>query len=230
MPILSIVNNKGGVGKTTTAVHLAHQFAQKGHKVLCIDIDPQGNLLSHILSLKEQKSISSKDYSLSILHTNEGFDVLPLSFFDASEDEFTQKIISFSKDYAITVIDCPPALETRTIAALNASSHVLIPTEAEAFAIQGLKKLLEVINDRDISLVGILGTKIEKSPNHAIWLEYLQTTFPNDFIEVTIPKSRTFASAATMRMSGFLYNGRKKNPALEAYATVAQHILSYFQS
>ena len=159
--VIAIVNNKGGVGKTTTTVHLGHALAKQGKKVLCVDMDGQANLLMHLLPLVTVYELKDAkgEQKPTVLHHHSGVDVLPLSFHTFSEQQYTSTIKAFGKKYDVVLIDCPPSLELRTLGALGAAESVLIPTEAESLSFNGLTNLIEMAQERNLHVMGIVVTR-----------------------------------------------------------------------
>lgn len=154
-----MINQKGGVGKTTTAHALATGLTHKGYKALVIDTDPQGNL-SYVMRADTSRpglyesmrgEINAKEV---IQHTDQG-DILPSSLYLAGADlEFTQTgreyvlremLEGISKEYTHIIIDSPPALGIMTVNALTASDDIVIPVGADIFSLQGLQQLLDTI-------------------------------------------------------------------------------------
>jgi len=178
--VLSIVNQKGGTGKTTTTINLGKALTQMGYHVMLVDMDPQGNL-SYSLAITEF------DQSLSDLLTNsnltiedivierEGMHVLPT---DASlaYDELQGKInsafllkdkLAGADEYDLILIDCPPTLSILTINALTASNHVLVPMQLDVFSMQGLKQIIQTIDDLKVNynsklqIIGVLPVMVD---------------------------------------------------------------------
>lgn len=228
--ILSILNNKGGVGKTTTAVHVGYTLAQQGKKVLCVDIDTQANLLQHIFPSNRLRSLKAEQAEqaapLSVVRHNSGMDVLPLSFWSASCADYADVIRSTAQEYDITLIDCPPSLEERTQAAIEACTKILIPTQPELLSVQGLVNLVNLAHEREREIFGIFVTFFDrKTSAHNILLPQIAGNFADWYIDSTINRSNIFSSSSAMHKVGYEWNGRKKlPPALEAYSTLATRI------
>lgn len=180
--ILSIVNHKGGVGKTTTAVSLAGALVHMNKRVLVIDLDGQCNLTKTFGYYEPEVTIYDAlkgGAELPILKHDSGVDVVPsimdMNFFEAESvgivgrDLLLKKCIEkVRKNYDYIIIDCPPSIGTITFNALTASSHFLIPVECEALSVIGLMKMAEVgekikdILNPDLELLGVLLTKFDR--------------------------------------------------------------------
>lgn len=225
--IIAIVNNKGGVGKTTTAVHLGYALAQQGKKVLCVDMDAQANLVMHLFNLTIVHELEANaDTKPTILHhSSSGMDVLSLSFWAVSSKEYISSIQKFAQGYDITLIDCPPSLDVRSLAALDASDGIIIPTEPEDLSVNGLHRLLRVCDEREKPILAIIVTKLDrKKAAHNIYLPFVASSFPQYYIDAPIPNSAVFPAASAMRKTGYEWNGKKANAALSAYTQIAGQI------
>jgi len=165
--IICIANQKGGVGKTTTAVNLAASLAERGKKVLLLDIDPQSNATTslgfsrgdyeyniyHVLiGTKELSEIVLKTFikKLDLVPSNIGLVGIEKEFYNSKKKNrelvLKSKLGSINKKYDFIIIDSPPALGPITINALSASDSVIIPIQCEFFALEGLAQLLNTIN------------------------------------------------------------------------------------
>lgn len=166
MKILSVVNQKGGVGKTTTSLNVSSALAVLGYKVLVIDFDPQGNLSSGFgfnLQDRVNKTIydaltnkntdinsvifKTKIKNLDVLTSNTNLAAFEIEIFDKKDREFylQNAINNISTKYDYVIIDCPPSLGFLTINSLVCSDYVLIPLQCEFFALEGLSHLLETL-------------------------------------------------------------------------------------
>ncbi|MGM9683889.1 MAG: ParA family protein [Eubacteriales bacterium] len=181
--IISFANQKGGVGKTTSCVNIASSLGVLGHKVLLIDMDPQGNATSGVGISKKNLKYSSKDVlvgestaqdaiietqfqNLSVIPTNTALAGAEFDLFDFDESEYRlKKALEPLKDtFDYILIDCPPSLGMLTINAFTASDGVIVPMQCEFYALEGLSQLMITINrikrlyNPDLTVSGILIT------------------------------------------------------------------------
>jgi chromosome partitioning protein len=222
------MNNKGGVGKTTTTVHVGYALAQQGKRVLCVDMDAQANLVMHLFKLNilhDLEAVATKKPTI-LSHESSGMMILPLSFWNVSAEQYISHIQTIAKDYDITLIDCPPALDVRSIAALDACDGVIIPTEPEDLSVNGLHRLLRVCDERNKPILAVIVTKFDrKKAAHNIFLPFVASSFPRYYIDAPVPNSAVFPAASAMRKTGYEWNGKKANTALLAYSQIAAHLV-----
>ena len=181
--IISFANQKGGVGKTTSCVNIAASLGVLGHKVLIIDMDPQGNATSGVGVAKKALKGSSKDVltdvisakeaaiatpyqNLSIIPTNTTLAGAEFDLYDFDESEYRLKkaLAEVKEEYDYILIDCPPSLGMLTINAFTASDGIIVPMQCEFYALEGLSQLMITINrikrlyNPDLTVSGILIT------------------------------------------------------------------------
>lgn len=191
--IISMVNQKGGVGKTTTTINLGASLAEQGRKVLLVDLDPQGALSAGLGLGHDEDEITIYDLMLdntssihsAIQHTNvDGLDLVPANIdLSAAEIQLVNEVgreqtlgralRPVRRDYDYIIIDCQPSLGLLTVNALACSHGVIIPMECEYFSLRGLALLtdtVEKVRDRinfDLDIVGILVTMFDRRTTHA---------------------------------------------------------------
>ena len=234
--VFSICNQKGGVGKTTTSVNLSAALSLNNKKVLLIDMDPQGNATmgSGInkydldYSLADILLDNSKNVEDIICKAEEGFDLVPsnqaltfaeVKLLDVNNRELVlKKILAKIQDnYDFIIIDCPPSLNILTVNALAVSNSVIIPTQCEYYALEGLTALLETIDKIKISvnesleIGGILRTMYDPRNNLAQDVsEELKNHFGKDVLKTVIPRNVSLAEAPSHGSSIVNYDRASK--------------------
>ena len=234
--VFSICNQKAGVGKTTTSVNLSAALSLNNKKVLLIDMDPQGNatmgsgLNKYDLdySLADILLDSSKNVEDIICKAEEGFDLVPsnqaltfaeVKLLDVNNRELVlKKILAKIQDnYDFIIIDCPPSLNILTVNALAVSNSVIIPTQCEYYALEGLTALLETIDKIKISvnesleIGGILRTMYDPRNNLAQDVsEELKNHFGKDVLKTVIPRNVSLAEAPSHGSSIVNYDRASK--------------------
>ncbi len=248
--IISLCNQKGGVGKTTTTISLGATLASYGRRVLAVDFDPQGALSAGLaVSTHELPTIydvllgSLADPTSAIQHTGvDGLDLIPANI-DLSAAEVhlvnevaREQILSrvlrkVSANYDVILIDCQPSLGLLTVNALTASHGVLIPLECEFFALRGVALLVETIDKvRDrlnpaITLDGILGTMYDARTLHSREvLERVVDAFGDSVLDTVIGRTVRFpdASVAAEPITHFAPD----HPAAHAYRQLARELIA----
>jgi chromosome partitioning protein len=216
---IAVINQKGGVGKTTTTVNLSAYLAKLGRKVLLIDFDPQGNSTSGLGIDKEQLELTSYEVivdpkniheavrgteipNLYILPSNAGLASVEVELSNEEGREYRLRAAVELADYDYVIIDCPPALGLLTVNALAAVKSLLIPVQAEYYAMEGLGQLLglvqrarETINP-DLMILGILMTMYDKRTTLADQVhKELKQHFKDLLFEAVIPRNVRLAEA-----------------------------------
>jgi len=251
-PVISIVNQKGGVGKTTTAVNLSAALSENGKFVLLVDLDPQGNATSG-LGIKNQEITAGLYHALTgdrrlhdVTHNtgHQGLRLVPstpdlaganVELVNAENREFRlDNILAEAKHaYDYIVIDCPPSLGLLTLNGLVAADHVLIPVQAEYYALEGLGQLLKTVNlvkERIKPQLNVLGALItmfdsrNRLSNEV--LEELYKYFPDKIFRSIIPRTVRLAEAPSFGKSIFHYEPHGKGA--KAYERLGREFLERF--
>ena len=226
--ILAIANQKGGVGKTTTAVNLAASLAATNRKVLLVDLDPQGNATT-AAGLKESSLntlynlfFENTNISECIYKSSDGYDVLPgnqellaleVGIREKNQQAFLKKELNTLGDsYDYTIIDTPPTLNQLTIEALFAASGTLIPLQCEYYSLEGVTGLMQTIQslaDKNLSsnrVLGIVRTMVDMRNNLAKEVsDELESHFSHLVFNTLIPRNIKLAEAPSHGISGVKY-------------------------
>lgn len=249
MKILSVVNQKGGVGKTTTTINLSACLFKMKRRVLLIDLDPQSNATrgSGIDAASLENSINDvlldrvriEDVIINSQH--DGYDILPstpklteseVSLVAREEREYilTNKLASVSNNYDYVLMDCPPSLNILTVNSLVSATGVLIPVQCEFYALQGLSELINTItqiqntcNER-LKIEGIVRTMFDSRNNLSNDVsDQLKEYFPNDLYKTKIPRNIRVAEAPSYGKSILEYDGLSKGSL--SYYSLAGEII-----
>jgi len=246
--IIAIVNQKGGVGKTTTSINLAASFAVMKRKVLLIDLDSQGNATVGSGINKDDLIATTKDVLLNdatveeaTVRTEAGYDLLgtdhelivaEVQLMQTTQRELRLKtaLAAVIKKYDYVLIDCPPSLNILTVNALVAANSVLIPIQCEYFALEGLKGLLHTVEqvqttiNPQLYIEGLLRTMYDGRNRLALDVSaQLLQHFPDRVYRTVIPRNVRLAEAPSHGLPVLLYDGKSQGSV--AYLTLAGEML-----
>ena len=247
--IISVVNQKGGVGKTTTAVNLGAYLAALGKFVLLLDLDPQANATSGLGV--DKNSLAKGVYELLIGEVSarevivqtriEGFRLIPstpslagatieLVGLERREFRLADAMLEVRNDFDFILIDCPPSLGLLTVNGLTAADQVLIPVQAEYYALEGLSELLHtIVLIRDslnpgLRLQGVLLTMYQHTNLSRQVLEDVRAHLGQNVFETIIPRNVTLSEAPSFGKPVIFYD--LKSPGARAYMALALEVVS----
>jgi chromosome partitioning protein len=245
--VIAFANQKGGVAKTTTTLNLAAAFAEEGHRVLCVDMDPQGNLtmsqgidpdtleqsmfdvLVHDLSIREV--IRRREVDIACASIDLAGAEIAMSTKIGRERSLLKALNLVAEDYDFICIDTPPSLGLLTVNALTAADKVIVPVQCEYLSMRGLLQLqntLTMIRENlnpDVDIMGILPTMVDTRTLHAKEaIEILEENFGDRVFVARIRKTVRFAEAPVQGMSVLKYE--PNGTAADAYRQLAKEVLS----
>ena len=249
MKILSIVNQKGGVGKTTTSINLSACLHKMKRRVLLIDLDPQSNATRGSGINPASIDVSVNDVlldradigSVIINSQSDGYDILPstpslteseVSLLNNDDREFhlRKKLTSVKNSYDYILMDCPPSLNILTVNSLVSATGVLIPVQCEFYALQGLSELVNTINqiqsksNNNLKIEGILRTMFDARNNLSSDVsDQLEQYFPKELYKTKIPRNIRVAEAPSHGQSILEYDGLSKGSL--SYLSLAGEIV-----
>ncbi|MBP5599255.1 MAG: ParA family protein [Lachnospiraceae bacterium] len=247
--VIAIANQKGGVGKTTTAINLSAALAEKGKRVLVVDTDPQGNTTSGFGIEKNELEntiyelllgecsvqdciIKDKKSGVSIIPSNVNLAAVEIELIDADKREFILKreIDWIREDYDFIMIDCPPSLSMLTVNAMTTADTVLVPIQCEYYALEGLSQLIHTVNlvkerlNPDLDMEGVVFTMYDSRTNLSNQVvDNVKSVLQQKIFKTLIPRNVRLAEAPSFGMPINQYD--PKSAGAEAYAALADEVV-----
>ena len=248
--IIAVANQKGGVGKTTTSINLAACLAEKGFKILAVDMDPQGHLTTGFGINKDDLEYTIYDVMCDncnigeamLINVISGLNILPSNrYLAGAEVEFIgepdmQYIIKnqlhkIQDKFDYIIIDCPPALGMLTINSMTAANTVLVPIQCEFFALDGLSQLIYTIQliqeklNTDLKIEGVVFTMYDSRTNLSLQVvENVKENLNQNVYKTIIPRNVRLAEAPSHGMPIITYDSRSSGA--EAYRMLADEVIT----
>lgn len=248
--IIAVANQKGGVGKTTTAINLSSCLASLGKKVLAIDMDPQGNMTSGlgidkneveytvyelILGQVDIEKAICKDAleNLDVLPTNIDLSAAEIELIGVEEKEFIirKEVDKIKENYDYIIIDCPPSLSMLTINAMTTANSVLVPIQCEYYALEGLSQLIHTIDlvkerlNPELIIEGVVFTMYDARTNLSLQVvENVKDNLQQTIYKTIIPRNIRLAEAPSHGLPINLYD--PKSTGAESYMLLAEEVIN----
>ena len=248
--IIAIANQKGGVGKTTTAINLSSCLADKGQKVLSIDMDPQGNMTSGlgvdkddvektvydlIIGEAEIDEVIQKNVmdNLDVIPTNIDLSAAEIELIGVDDKEFIVRnaVHKVRDDYDYIIIDCPPSLSMLTINAMTTADSVLVPIQCEYYALEGLSQLIHTVQlvkerlNSVLEIEGVVFTMYDARTNLSLQVvENVKDNLQQNIYKTIIPRNIRLAEAPSYGMPINKYD--PKSAGSDAYMRLADEVIN----
>ena len=238
--IIAVANQKGGVGKTTTAINLSACLAEKNKKVLTLDMDPQGNTTSGLGVDKNQAENTVYELILDESELSEciypsvmenlSVAEIELIGFENKEYLLKSKLDMIRSDYDYIIIDCPPSLNLLTINAMAAADSVIVPIQCEYYALEGLSQLIHTIDlikerlNPKLEIEGVVFTMYDARTNLSLQVvENVKKNLDKNIYKTIIPRNVRLAEAPSYGMPINMYDSR--SAGAEAYRYLAEEVI-----